>query len=349
MIDRLALITLCALIALPVAGAESRLYFEDITAPSGAAGLEIPLLADSDMDILGFSFGIRYDPTALDLVSVTKEGTDAAAAAFFEGNIVEEEGLIGYGCVVSIYTDPRASKIPSGSRRQLAKLVVNVIGAPGSTTEVILDTVPTNDDPETPVKCVLTDDRGWSVVPTLVSGSITVADRRPQITGFEDNEGEAGTQFRILGNRLDEPGLSVTVCDSSAAATLEPGGASILVTAPPCGASGPATVKVCTDYGCDERADGFTYLVADVPFVRGNANADEAVDIADGVRILIYLFVGGVTSTCLDALDADDTGVVDVSDAVYVLDYLFKGGSPIPAPFPGVGIDPTEDLLPPCE
>lgn len=264
MVARLVLLTLCACSARTAFGAEGRLYLDDVTAPNGTTGLEIPLLADSDVDLLGFSFGIRYDPAALALVSVTKEGTDAAGAEFFEGKIKEAEGLIGYGCVVSVNTDPRASKIPSGSGRLLANLVVDIIGAPGSTTQLILETVPTNDDPDTPVKCVLTDDLGRSIAPTLVSGSVTV---------------EAG----------------------------------------------------------------------DVPFVRGDANGDEDVDIADGVRVLVYLFVGGVTPTCLDALDADDTGVVDVSDAVYVLDYLFKSGSPIPLPFPEAGIDPTDDDLAPCE
>jgi hypothetical protein len=81
-------------------------------------------------------------------------------------------------------------------------------------------------------------------------------------------------------------------------------------------------------------------------FRRGDANVDSRVDIADGVYVLNYLFLGGRASPCEDAADSNDTGGLDLSDAVFVFNFLF-GGGPTPAePGPAqCGPDPTDDAL----
>lgn len=83
---------------------------------------------------------------------------------------------------------------------------------------------------------------------------------------------------------------------------------------------------------------------AGVSFIRGDRNGDGAIDIADAVGILGFLF-SGETASCLDALDSNDDGGVNIADAVYLLDFLFTGGSPPPAPHPNAGADPTADTL----
>ncbi len=80
-------------------------------------------------------------------------------------------------------------------------------------------------------------------------------------------------------------------------------------------------------------------------FLRGDTNADAAIDIADAIFILSCLFGDGPVPSCLDAADANDDGAIDVSDAIYVLHYLFVNGPRIPRPHPGCGIDPTVDAL----
>ncbi|MFN0058137.1 MAG: M12 family metallo-peptidase [Planctomycetota bacterium] len=79
-------------------------------------------------------------------------------------------------------------------------------------------------------------------------------------------------------------------------------------------------------------------------FVRGDANDDGIVDIADPVTTLNYLFAMGPAS-CLDALDSNDDGQLNVADPIFSLSYLFSQGTPPPAPFPGEGADPTADTL----
>ena len=86
--------------------------------------------------------------------------------------------------------------------------------------------------------------------------------------------------------------------------------------------------------------------MAQVEFLRGDTNADGAVDLSDGVAELNYLFLGGATPPCLDAADADDTGVLDLSTAVFLFNFLFLGGPDLPAPGPRVcGPDLTGDAL----
>jgi hypothetical protein len=81
----------------------------------------------------------------------------------------------------------------------------------------------------------------------------------------------------------------------------------------------------------------------DKNFIRGNANNDLKVNIADPIWIINELFRGGPNSICADAADVNDDGNLDASDAVYLIDYLFVGGTAPPAPFPVCGTDPSGD------
>ncbi len=80
-------------------------------------------------------------------------------------------------------------------------------------------------------------------------------------------------------------------------------------------------------------------------FRRGDSNSDGRCDISDPVHSLAYLFTGGPRPTCIDAADSNDSGELDLSDAVYTLGFLFTGTAPPDAPFPGCGVDTTEDPL----
>lgn len=82
-------------------------------------------------------------------------------------------------------------------------------------------------------------------------------------------------------------------------------------------------------------------------FLRGDANSDVTVNVADAVRVLNYLFPSGAAPVigCLSALDANDDGTIDISDPVRILSYLFGGGNDLAAPFPGCGVEATVDSL----
>jgi len=73
-------------------------------------------------------------------------------------------------------------------------------------------------------------------------------------------------------------------------------------------------------------------------FIRGDANRDGTVDLADGVTILALLFLGS-QPVSVRACDANDDDRTDLADAIYVLNYLFAGGPQPPPPFPFAGIE----------
>jgi hypothetical protein len=68
-------------------------------------------------------------------------------------------------------------------------------------------------------------------------------------------------------------------------------------------------------------------------FLRGDANADGTVNIADATTLLGFLFLGDDPLACEDAADANDDGSLNISDASFALGYLFLGTAQ--PPFPG--------------
>jgi CHRD domain len=84
---------------------------------------------------------------------------------------------------------------------------------------------------------------------------------------------------------------------------------------------------------------------SDVPFKRGDANADGAIDLSDAIFTLSWLFTGGQEPTCRDAADTNDDEKADISDAVVSLGFLFLGGQapgfPFQSCFQGCGLDLT--------
>jgi len=80
-------------------------------------------------------------------------------------------------------------------------------------------------------------------------------------------------------------------------------------------------------------------------FRRGDADQSGAIEITDAIRILGYLFLGGIPPACLDAADSDDNGALQISDPVMILGSLFLGGFGPSPPFPGCGPDPRVDGL----
>ena len=94
---------------------------------------------------------------------------------------------------------------------------------------------------------------------------------------------------------------------------------------------------------------GLIGIVDDVTFfIRGDANRDATVNIADPIFTLSYLFLGGEAPECPDAADADDNGKLELSDAVSTLTYLFEGSSALPPPSSVPGGDPSPDDLSRC-
>jgi len=97
--------------------------------------------------------------------------------------------------------------------------------------------------------------------------------------------------------------------------------------------------------GADLDGDGVADDREALPFIRGDTNADERLDLADMVHLLGYQFGKKPPPACLKTADLDDDGDIDLRDAVFGLDYLFAGMEGPPPPSIHCGMDPTEDHL----
>ena len=84
---------------------------------------------------------------------------------------------------------------------------------------------------------------------------------------------------------------------------------------------------------------------ADDAFLRGDVNNDGRISLSDSLMLRRYFFTGAREPTCLDAADVNDDGTMNLSDMVYLPNFAFLGGNPPAAPYPAVGVDPTDDDL----
>lgn len=62
--------------------------------------------------------------------------------------------------------------------------------------------------------------------------------------------------------------------------------------------------------------------------IRGDANGDGVVNVADVVYLVNYLYRGGDPPIPMEAGDANCDGIVNVADVVYLVNYLYRGGDP---------------------
>jgi hypothetical protein len=103
--------------------------------------------------------------------------------------------------------------------------------------------------------------------------------------------------------------------------------------------------EISSDLSFDlELAGTAEPTIGPAQFIRGDANGDSNLDISDGVKTLLYLFIGDTTG-CADAMDANDSGDLNVTDAIYLLNFLFLSGPQPLEPYPVAGPDPTADAL----
>ena len=87
--------------------------------------------------------------------------------------------------------------------------------------------------------------------------------------------------------------------------------------------------------------------IGGTPFVRGDANVDGNLNIADGIQVLAFLFQSDAIP-CEAAADVNDDNLVNIADAIALFFYLFQAGPSPTAPFPDCGLDPTAPQLTSC-
>jgi len=81
-------------------------------------------------------------------------------------------------------------------------------------------------------------------------------------------------------------------------------------------------------WGDTTAGDYATIKYAQPHFLRGDANGDGVINVADVVYIVNFLYRGGDPPDPTDAGDANCDGIVNVADVVYLVNYLYRGGDP---------------------
>ena len=89
-------------------------------------------------------------------------------------------------------------------------------------------------------------------------------------------------------------------------------------------------------------------VVVPTRFVRGDVNENGSVNIGDAVVLLRRMFGLDPNGGCMAASDTDADGELDISDAIRLVTYLFSGGLAPSAPYPNCGIG-SDPLAVPCD
>ena len=79
-------------------------------------------------------------------------------------------------------------------------------------------------------------------------------------------------------------------------------------------------------------------------FIRGDANRDGRIDIADVISSLLHQFKSQPIK-CQKAADIDDNGTISLSDAIRLLQFIYGQAQAPARPYPDPGVDPTNDEL----
>jgi len=162
-------------------------------------------------------------------------------------------------------------------------------------------------------------------------------------------EGPGGSSSFLLIDRDDE-GLPV-----AEEVDVAPGSATAGDTEIPLDEAGDGLLsglEVSEDGVVAMEFEGETLTLLDAEgggvFLRGDANGDLSLDLADPISTLNWMFAQGNPPPCIDAADVDDSGGIDIGDAIYTLNFLFASGPAPKPPYPEPDSDPTPDPLPEC-
>lgn len=158
---------------------------------------------------------------------------------------------------------------------------------------------------------------------TLAGAFTYAAAAAPTVTSIAPSSGAlaGGTSVTITGTGF-QTGATVKFGTASATAVVVASATSITATSP-AGAAGAVNVVVTNpDAQVGTLTGGFTYTNV----VKGDANGDGAVTVADVFYLINNLFAGGPAPV---SGDANGDGAVTVADVFYEINFLFAGG---PAP-----------------
>ncbi|MBI4607039.1 MAG: hypothetical protein HY721_34175 [Planctomycetes bacterium] len=169
--------------ALSISGgarAANRFFIPDVTLPAGASGQDVLIRCEHDVTLRGYSLSIRYDPRALRVAALSADGTSVGQPDFWAD--ASQEGEIAVGVALDL-TPPITGYLAPASDHTLARVTLDVLGRAG--TQASLDFVDGLGRFQ-PVRNVIVDESGFSVIPALDGGTIAIAGPGAEIPPVAD-------------------------------------------------------------------------------------------------------------------------------------------------------------------
>lgn len=330
----------------------------DVEVPLGAERILVPIYATTSMPVQGISYCIDIDMSSFTLIEEPE--LSFQGVAWNPAHEFFEQHFVGPGCagpvaglVYDMFPPPETDKdLPVGLRQH----VLNFVFEPTRPFEDG-ETVPVAPSPGSsfmaryPSKPLTTiDARPTAVVPGEIrfgSGGLrAVADLEARVARGEGGGASGGTEV-VLSWKNGAPYDAVRITRNGALLAEVSGSATAFTDGelPP----GIFTYKVAGRKGEKTSFPASALVTTFQPpgaFLRGDANRDGLVNIADPVATLNFLFRGGAALPCDDAADANDDGRLNLTDPITTIQYLFLGAAVITAPgtrYPW--FDPTPDGL----
>ncbi|MEM7260701.1 MAG: hypothetical protein AAF488_01835 [Planctomycetota bacterium] len=155
-----------------------------------------------------------------------------------------------------------------------------------------------------------------------------------------------GTETAQNGVTVDNESGHVVITDFNAqqARVLDGGTGAVIATIVTGDQPNEVVVGAGRIWITSQLAEQLDMAILPGAYVRGEANGDGVVDIADAVTILAALFSGGMLD-CEDAADLNDDGVLDLADPIGLFSLLFSTGTTPSYPYGCPGADVTLDAL----
>ena len=216
-------------------------------------------------------------------------------------------------------------------------VLVSTCGGPTINTRLAVYADCASDDPAVVIMC-----NDEAATGSTAAGATAPGSNNPACTNFAAElifEATQGESYLIRLGSFNPSALgdgTLTVIDCATAAN--PTGNT------DCNSNGILDSCDIAAGAADDNGNGIPDECDDPPFIRSDVDADGAINLADAIATLDYLFIGG-TIPCNDAADINDDGALDLSDPIVLLGYLFSNAPAPPAPFPDCGIDPMPDAL----
>ncbi len=98
-----------------------------------------------------------------------------------------------------------------------------------------------------------------------------------------------------------------------------------------------------------ELSPGTVCFIDSEPFLRGDANDDGGLNLADAIYLIAYIFVDGEAPLCRSAANSNSDANVDIGDVIFIINHQFLAGPPPSAPYPTCGANSAGESGLSCE